>query len=158
MTRRTATLIACVYAAVLTFATVLTASAKGVTPSRIIGHGQIKFNGAGPELWAARWRRQRRLTIALRRELAARVDRVVWLVSAFQCVHSYEGAWTANTGNGYRGGLQFGAAEWKRYGGQFAPRADLATPAEQITAGIAYHAVAGFHPWPLTARRCGLIR
>ena len=80
-------------------------------------------------------------------------------MSAFECVHRYEGSWTANTGNGYRGGLQFGSAEWQRYGGRYAPSGlNLASPAEQIAAGIAYHAVAGFWPWPQTARACGLIR
>ena len=155
MSHRTATLALCLYAAALTFA-VASAKAAATRADRIIGHGQIKFNGAGPELWAMRWRRQRRLTIALRRELAARVDRVVWLVSAFQCIHTYEGSWTANTGNGYRGGLQFGASEWSRWGGVFAPRADLASPSEQIAAGIAYHAVSGFAPWRVTAGKCGL--
>ncbi|HXH87243.1 MAG TPA: hypothetical protein VNI55_01370, partial [Gaiellaceae bacterium] len=29
-----------------------------------------------------------------------------WLVNGFLCIHRYEGAWNANTGNGYFGGLQ----------------------------------------------------
>lgn len=124
---------------------------------RELGRGQIRFDGAGPEQWAARFRRERRAVITMRRELAAKVSRLVYLVDAFQCIHGYEGAWTANTGNGYRGGLQFGAAEWRLYGGRYATTADAAAPAEQIAAGIAYHAVAGFWPWPNTARRCGLI-
>jgi len=132
------------------------ADADGGAHRRDIGRGQIRFDGHGPEWWAARYRRERAKTHRLVRLMAARLDRVVWIVNAFQCIHSYEGSWSANTGNGYYGGLQFGYGEWRRFGGQFAPRADMASPAEQIAAGIAYHSVAGFGPWPLTARRCGL--
>lgn len=39
-----------------------------------------------------------------------------WLAQA-QCVHAKEGPWSANTGNGYFGGLQFAAATWLRAGG-----------------------------------------
>jgi hypothetical protein len=39
-----------------------------------------------------------------------------WLAQA-RCVHLKEGAWTANTGNGYFGGFQFAAKTWKRAGG-----------------------------------------
>lgn len=79
------------------------------------------------------------------------------LYAAFMCIHGYEGAWDANTGNGFYGGLQFGWNEWQTYGGKYASRADLASPADQIRAGIAYHAVSGFSPWPNTARYCGLL-
>jgi hypothetical protein len=39
-----------------------------------------------------------------------------WLAQA-QCVHTREGSWAANTGNGYFGGMQFAAATWLRVGG-----------------------------------------
>jgi hypothetical protein len=39
-----------------------------------------------------------------------------WLAQA-RCVHAKEGPWTANTGNGYFGGMQFAAATWRRAGG-----------------------------------------
>ena len=39
-----------------------------------------------------------------------------WLAQA-QCVHAREGAWNANTGNGYFGGFQFAAQTWARVGG-----------------------------------------
>jgi LysM repeat protein len=43
------------------------------------------------------------------------------------------GNWAINTGNGYYGGLQFTQATWAGAGGlAYAPRADLATPAQQI--------------------------
>lgn len=125
---------------------------------RVIGYGQVRFRGAGPELWAQRFRRERRAVNTLRARLAARLDRIVYLVQAFECIHTHEGAWNDNTGNGYYGGLQFGAHEWSLYGGGYAPRADLASPSQQIAAGITYQALSGFYPWPATARMCGLIR
>src|SRR5262245_29173673 len=131
-----ALLILVAYIATLTV--VVTATARDKTPRRVVGHGQIRFAGLGPERWAAKWRREHRLNIALRRRLAARVDRIVWLVDAFQCIHRFEGSWT-DTGAPYWGGLQFGYSEWHRFGGSFAPTANLATPAEQIAAGISYH-------------------
>lgn len=47
-----------------------------------------------------------------------------------QCESS--GDWSANTGNGYYGGLQFSQSTWEAYGGtQYASRADQASPSEQ---------------------------
>jgi Transglycosylase-like domain len=41
--------------------------------------------------------------------------------------------WSINTGNGYYGGLQFKQSTWEGAGGlEYAPRADLATPDEQV--------------------------
>jgi hypothetical protein len=40
-----------------------------------------------------------------------------WLLQA-RCVHLKEGAWTANTGNGYYGGMQFARATWRHVGGK----------------------------------------
>lgn len=43
------------------------------------------------------------------------------------------GNWSINTGNGYYGGLQFSQSTWiGAGGGQYAPRADLATREQQI--------------------------
>src|SRR3712207_1677076 len=43
------------------------------------------------------------------------------------------GNWSINTGNGYSGGLQFSCPTWLGHGGgEFAPRADRARPAQQI--------------------------
>jgi hypothetical protein len=39
-----------------------------------------------------------------------------WLAQA-RCIHAKEGPWTANTGNGYFGGMQFAASTWLRAGG-----------------------------------------
>ena len=58
------------------------------------------------------------------------------------------GNWSINTGNGYYGGLQFATASWLANGGDdFAPRADLASRAEQITVANRYYAKAGLSPW-----------
>ena len=40
-----------------------------------------------------------------------------WLAQA-RCVHLKEGPWTANTGNGYFGGMQFAKQTWLRVGGK----------------------------------------
>ncbi len=58
------------------------------------------------------------------------------------------GNWSINTGNGYYGGLQFDYGSWlANGGGDFAPRADLASRAEQITVANRYYARAGLGPW-----------
>ena len=58
------------------------------------------------------------------------------------------GNWAINTGNGYYGGLQFDSSSWLANGGDdFAPRADLASRAEQITVANRYYAKAGLGPW-----------
>lgn len=83
------------------------------------------------------------------------------LVNAFICIHGYEGAWNANTGNGYYGGLQMDLAFQGRYGGDFMRRwgtADNWPAWAQLQAAIrAYQSGRGFYPWPNTARACGLI-
>jgi hypothetical protein len=58
------------------------------------------------------------------------------------------GNWTANTGNGYYGGLQFAQSSWAAAGGlEFAPRADLATREEQITVAKRLAALQGMSAW-----------
>lgn len=84
-----------------------------------------------------------------------------WLNDSFLCIHHYEGAWNANTGNGYYGGLQMDLSFQGLYGGDFQRRwgtADNWPPWAQLqTAVRAYQAGRGFAPWPNTARACGLI-
>ena len=63
------------------------------------------------------------------------------------------GNWSINTGNGYYGGLQFSQSTWTAYGGgTYAPRADLATKAQQIA--VAERVLAGQGPgaWPVCGR------
>ena len=127
---------------------------------RVVGRGQVKFDGAGPEKWAARWRRTHRTVIRLRSHLEAELERLVYLTSAFQCIHAHEGAWYANTGNGYYGGLQMDIDFQRAYGAELLRSkgtADNWTPAEQISVAIVAHASRGFQPWPNTARMCGLL-
>ncbi|WP_328823371.1 resuscitation-promoting factor [Metallococcus carri] len=58
------------------------------------------------------------------------------------------GNWSINTGNGYYGGLQFDAGTWlANGGGRFAPRADLASRAQQITIANHLYDQAGLGPW-----------
>jgi hypothetical protein len=84
-----------------------------------------------------------------------------FLEDAFLCIHRFEGSWTANTGNGYYGGLQMDRAFQTRYGGDFVVRWGTADNwpvwAQVQTAVRAYQAGRGFWPWPNTARACGLI-
>ncbi|QMU76166.1 peptidoglycan DD-metalloendopeptidase family protein [Streptacidiphilus sp. PB12-B1b] len=69
------------------------------------------------------------------------------------------GNWSADTGNGYFGGLQFSASTWSAYGGDaYAPTADRASEAEQI--GIAQRVLREQGPgaWPVCSVRAGLTR
>ena len=64
------------------------------------------------------------------------------------------GNWHINTGNGYYGGLQFSSSTWLGYGGgQYAPRADLATPAQQIEIAEAVLDGQGVGAWPTCGKR-----
>jgi hypothetical protein len=63
------------------------------------------------------------------------------------------GNWAINTGNGYYGGLQFGTPTWlSNGGGAYAPRADLATKAQQIDIANRLYAARGAAPWPYCGR------
>src|SRR3954454_3571256 len=83
------------------------------------------------------------------------------LREAFLCIHSYEGAWTSNTGNGYYGGLQMDWGFMRTYGADFVRRwgsADNWPVEAQLAAAARAHASGrGFTPWPNTARACGLL-
>ncbi len=65
--------------------------------------------------------------------------------------------WSINTGNGYYGGLQFDRSTWlSAGGGKYAPRADLATKAQQIDIANNLYARRGLQPWSC-ARILGMI-
>ncbi|WP_406278548.1 transglycosylase family protein [Streptomyces sp. NBC_00191] len=73
------------------------------------------------------------------------VLRVDWDAIA-QCESS--GNWHANTGNGHYGGLQFTQSSWVAAGGRkYAPRADLATKAEQIATAKRLARLQGMDAW-----------
>lgn len=58
------------------------------------------------------------------------------------------GRWNINTGNGYYGGLQFDIPTWLGAGGgAYAPRADLATKAQQIAIANKVYSQRGLQPW-----------
>ena len=63
------------------------------------------------------------------------------------------GNWHINTGNGYSGGLQFSQATWAGYGGtQYAARADLAAPAQQIAVAEKVLVGQGIGAWPVCGK------
>ncbi|MFD7508870.1 transglycosylase family protein [Streptomyces sp. NPDC059853] len=67
------------------------------------------------------------------------------------------GVWTANTGNGYYGGLQIPLAQWEAHGGtDFAERPDLASRAQQITVAERMLAAQGKSAFPSCALPTGL--
>jgi hypothetical protein len=106
----------------------------------------------------------RRWVMKLWRKRAVRVQRLASSVphrSQWLCIHRGEGSWTANTGNGYYGGLQMDISFQRSYGGYLLRRKGTAnhwSPAEQMwVAERAYKSGRGFYPWPNTARACGLL-
>ncbi|MFF9124621.1 transglycosylase family protein [Streptomyces sp. NPDC014889] len=66
------------------------------------------------------------------------------------------GNWHINTGNGYYGGLQFAAGTWRAYGGTaYAPTADRASRAQQITVATRVQQAQGWGAWPVCSARAG---
>jgi LysM repeat protein len=64
------------------------------------------------------------------------------------------GNWHINTGNGYYGGLQFSQSTWAGLGGTaLAPRADLATPAQQVQMAEKVLASQGIGAWPVCGKK-----
>lgn len=93
-----------------------------------------------------------------------------WVTRGLLCIHggvSYgarygtgEGAWNANTGNGYYGGLQMDYSFMQAYGPSFLRRwgtADHWPVWAQLQAGRNGYRARGWYPWPNTARACGLL-
>jgi hypothetical protein len=69
------------------------------------------------------------------------------------------GNWTITTGNGYYGGLQFSDRTWDGFGGErYAPTANRATKAQQITIAKKVLAVQGPGAWPTCGKRAGLTQ
>ncbi|MGW8377368.1 transglycosylase family protein [Streptomyces sp. ODS28] len=67
--------------------------------------------------------------------------------------------WDINTGNGFFGGLQFTDSTWRAFGGTaYAPRADLASRAEQIAVAEKVLREQGPRAWPNCGPRAGLSR
>ena len=69
------------------------------------------------------------------------------------------GDWSARTGNGFFGGLQFHPGTWLAHGGgAFAPTADQATREEQIAIAERVLATQGWGAWPACSLALGLRR
>ena len=67
------------------------------------------------------------------------------------------GDWTANTGNGYVGGLQFAPSTWHGFGGgSYAGTAAAASREEQIAVAEIVLAAQGWNAWPACSRLLGL--
>lgn len=88
------------------------------------------------------------------------------LTGDWSCIHRYEGSWTANTGNGYYGGLQMDIGFQSTYGSEFLTRWGTAdnwpvwaqvTAANRAKNGYGRVKARGYGPWPNTARACGLL-
>lgn len=80
-------------------------------------------------------------------------------MTAWMCIHHYEGAWN-DRGGPYYGGLQMSLSFQQAYAGWLLRRkgtADHWTPLEQIWTAVRAARSRGFYPWPNTARYCGLI-
>jgi Transglycosylase-like domain len=99
--------------------------------------------------WRARWHR-----IHDARPLWRTLKR--W--DDWMCIHGHEGAWTDPNGP-YHGGLQMDAGFMRAYGGDLLERygtADHWPAAAQVAVAERAYKARGFHPWPNTARACGL--
>ncbi|WP_329195829.1 MULTISPECIES: LysM peptidoglycan-binding domain-containing protein [unclassified Streptomyces] len=69
------------------------------------------------------------------------------------------GTWSANSGSGAYGGLQFTQEQWNNAGGlEFAKRPDLASRSQQIAVGERVLASQGPQAWPLCAASSGLVK
>ncbi|QHA05138.1 LysM peptidoglycan-binding domain-containing protein [Streptomyces broussonetiae] len=67
------------------------------------------------------------------------------------------GSWSADTGNGYYGGLQISQDDWDKYGGtQYADTADQASRSQQIAVAEKILAGQGTKPWTMCALTAGL--
>lgn len=81
-------------------------------------------------------------------------------LAEWRCIHRWEGSWT-DPNSPYYGGLQMDLAFQRAYGPGLLRHKGTANhwaPYEQMwVAERAFKAGRGFHPWPLTALRCGLI-
>ncbi|WP_141726147.1 transglycosylase family protein, partial [Actinacidiphila rubida] len=69
------------------------------------------------------------------------------------------GLWSADTGNGFFGGLAISQDTWDQHGGdQYASRPDLASRAQQITVAEKILADLGPGAWPGCDKKTGLAK
>ncbi|MFC8174545.1 transglycosylase family protein [Streptomyces sp. NPDC057325] len=111
---------------------------------------------------------QAREPVAAARTTAATASRTASSAPAYTCARDQwpwgcvaecesGGRWHVNTGNGFYGGLQFWQPTWVEHGGlAYAPRADLATRAQQIQVAEEVLRTQGWGAWPVCSKRYGL--
>lgn len=69
------------------------------------------------------------------------------------------GQWSADSGNGYYGGLQISQANWEKYGGlNYAPSADEASRSQQIAIAEKLLDAQGLTAWPTCGPLSGLSK
>jgi hypothetical protein len=67
------------------------------------------------------------------------------------------GNWSANTGNGFYGGLQFTASTWAAQGGtKYAALPSQASASEQVAIASKLQKAAGWGQWPACTAKLGL--
>jgi hypothetical protein len=67
------------------------------------------------------------------------------------------GNWSANTGNGYYGGLQFSRSTWHSFGGgTYANTANYATRVQQIAIAEKVLRAQGWNAWPACSAKAGV--
>ncbi|GAA4870265.1 hypothetical protein GCM10023203_19340 [Actinomycetospora straminea] len=65
--------------------------------------------------------------------------------------------WEADTGNGFKGGLQFTESTWEEFGGErFASSPDQASREEQIRVAKKVQDEQGWNAWPTCSEKLGL--
>jgi hypothetical protein len=145
----------------VTYSRRLTLSLRRIYPGRVTRQFASATGGTGSETLRL-WQQRGALAAVAVAEHSERLVTIPASLSiSFLCIHRYEGAWTANTGNGYYGGLQMDLSFQGSYGADFLKRwgtADNWPAWAQLQAAVrAYQSGRGFYPWPNTARACGLI-
>ena len=63
------------------------------------------------------------------------------------------GKWNTNTGNGFKGGLQFTDSTWKAFGGK--GQAHRASKGEQIRVAERVKSEQGMNAWPTCSKKTG---
>jgi hypothetical protein len=145
----------------LTYSRRLTLSLRKIYPGRVT-RSFASAAGATDRETLRLWQRRSALAAVAVAEHGENLMAIpASLNASFMCIHHYEGAWNANTGNGYYGGLQMDLTFQGSYGADFLRRWGTADNwpvwAQLQAAARAYQSGRGFYPWPNTARACGLI-
>jgi hypothetical protein len=132
---------------------------------RVMGTPLTRSSGTARRIQNATYRRWvrdlwRRRALHTRRKAQSPPHKPAWLCIYVHERHPAHG-WRTRTGNGFYGGLQMDRTFMAMYGGRLLRTkgtADRWTPLEQMWVGErALRAGRGFHPWPRSARACGLI-